>query len=105
MLTELLMMLAAVAALAFWFSGRAAAEAAARYGRDACARAGVQWLDQSVHLLAMRLRRGGDGWLGIERHYGFDFSLDGNDRHGGRIVLHGRRLRSLVGPMPRTDLT
>ena len=45
----------------------------------------------------------GDGWIGMERHYGFEYSLNGDDRHAGRIVLHGRRLRSLVGPMPPQD--
>ncbi len=97
------MMVAAMAAVVFWFAGRAAAETAAHLGRRACSRAGVQWLDQSVHLLAMRLSRGPDGWLGLERHYGFEYSNGGDDRHAGRLVLHGRRLRSLVGPMPPPD--
>ena len=43
---------------------------------------------------------GPDGWLGLERHYGFEYSTGGEDRHAGRIVLHGRRVLSLVGPMP-----
>ncbi|KFN51144.1 DUF3301 domain-containing protein [Arenimonas composti] len=105
MLTELLTMLGATALVAFWFAGRAAAEAAVQHGRDACARAGVQWLDQSVHLVAMRLRRGADGWLAVERHYGFEFSLDGDDRHAGRIVMQGRRLHALLGPAPRAEVT
>jgi hypothetical protein len=100
MLGTLLMMVSAMAVAVFWFAGRAAAETATQLGRRACSRAGVQWLDQSVHLLDMRLRRGPDGWLGLERHYGFEYSSGGEDRHAGRLVLHGRHLRSLVGPMP-----
>ena len=100
MLTTLLALVAAMALVAFWLAGRAAAESAARLGQVACAQAGVQWLDDSAHLLAIRLRRGPDGWLGLERHYGFEYSNGGDDRHAGRIVLHGRRLHSLVGPMP-----
>lgn len=100
MLSTLIMMLLAMGAVAFWFAGRAAAETAIRVGQAACAKAGVQWLDQSVHLLSMRLNRGTDGWLGVERHFGFEYSTDGDDRRAGRIVLHGRRLRSVVGPMP-----
>lgn len=100
MLTTLLALVAAMALIAFWFAGRAAAEAATRHGQVACAQAGVQWLDQSVHLLSTRLRRGPEGWLGLERHYGFEYSSGGDDRHAGRLVLHGRRLHSLVGPMP-----
>ena len=101
MLSTLLFSIFVMAAVVFWFSGRAAAEAATAVGRTACARAGVQWLDQSVHLLAMRLRRGPDGWLGLERHYGFEYSTGGEDRHAGRIVMHGRRLRALAGPLAR----
>jgi hypothetical protein len=103
MLGTLILMLLAIAVLAFWFAGRAAAETATHYGRQACSRAGVVWLDHSVHLLSMRPRRGGDGWIGMERQYGFEYSINGDDRHAGRIVLHGRRLRSLVGPMPPHD--
>ncbi len=97
------MLVAAMAAVAFWFAGRAAAETATHLGRRACSRAGVQWLDHSVHLVAMRLRRGPGGWLGLERHYQFEYSNGGDDRHAGRLVLHGRHLRSLVGPMPAQD--
>ena len=96
----ILLMIAGAAVVAWWNASRAAAERAEVLGRDACAAAGVQWLDQSVHLVAMRLRRGGDGWLALERHFGFEYSTNGDDRRSGRIVLHGRRLRSVVGPMP-----
>jgi hypothetical protein len=101
MLAQLLFMLFFMALATFWYAGRQAAEVATRVGRQACTRAGVQWLDQSVHLLALRLRRGPDGWLGLERHYGFEYSTAGEDRHAGRIVLHGRRLTAIAGPMPR----
>lgn len=99
MLSTLIASVLAMAAVAFWYAGRAAAETAAAIGQQACTRAGVQWLDHSVHLVAIRLRRGPDGWLGLERHFAFEYSLAGDDRHAGRIVLHGRRLRALAGPM------
>ncbi|WP_374605408.1 DUF3301 domain-containing protein [Arenimonas sp.] len=99
MLGTLLASISAMALAVFWFSGRAAAEAATVIGQRACASAGVQWLDQSVHLLAIRPRRGPDGWLGLERVYGFEYSTGGEDRHAGRIVLHGRRLKALAGPV------
>jgi len=102
MLSTLIVMVLAVAGAAFWYAGRGAAETATRVGQAACSRAGVQWLDQSVHLVAMRLSRGSDGWLALERHFGFEYSTDGDDRRAGRIVLQGRRLRSVVGPMPPT---
>jgi len=85
-----------------WSSARAAAESASLHGRRACRDAGVQWLDHSVHLVQVRLRRNADGRLGLERHYRFEYSRGGDDRHAGRIVLLGRRLVSLSGPMPDT---
>jgi hypothetical protein len=103
MLSTLIFLLLAIALLAWWFAGRAAAETATWLGRQACARAGVQWLDHSVHLVTMRLARGPDGWLGLERHYRFEYSSGGEDRRAGRIVLHGRRLLALAGPMPPED--
>lgn len=103
MLSTLIFLLLTTALLAFWFAGRAAAETATWLGQQACARAGVQWLDHSVHLVSMRVARGPSGWLGLERHYRFEYSSGGEDRRAGRIVLHGRRLLALVGPMPQED--
>lgn len=87
----------------FWSAGRAAAERAAAIGRNACARAEVIWLDHSVHLLGMRLRRGSDGWLCWERDFRFEYSHDGDDRAHGRITLRGAHLVSLLGPMPPSE--
>lgn len=92
-------MIVAAGAAAFWNAGRAAAERAGRLGRDACRAAGVQWLDDSVHAIGLRPYRRESGWLGWERTFRFDYSLDGNDRHAGRMVLRGDRLVSFSGPV------
>ncbi len=93
-------MIVAAAAFAFWSAGRAAAERAEALGRDACSAAGVQWLDQSVHAIGLRLCRREDGWLGWERTFRFDYSREGQDRNAGRLVLQGDRLISFSGPLP-----
>ena len=85
---------------AFWSAGRAAAERAIACGRNACERAGVQWLDQSVPLVRLRLRRGRSGWPGCERQFRFEYSTGGDDRHAGLVTLQGDALVGLVGPMP-----
>lgn len=96
----LLILLVAVAlGWAYWSTARAAAERAEEAGRDACAAAGVQWLDQTVHANGLRLRRGEDGRLGFERSFRFEYSEDGHDRHVGRLVLHGDRLVAFSGPV------
>ncbi len=99
MLTLLILMAFSAAAFAFWSAGRAAAERAEALGREACRSAGVQLLDQTVHGIGMRLRRGVDGWLGLERSFRFEYSHDGTDRHVGRIVLHGTRMVGFSGPV------
>ncbi|WP_240125015.1 DUF3301 domain-containing protein [Thermomonas alba] len=97
--TLLVLMLVGTAGLLFFTASRAAAERAAEISRDACAAAGVQWLDQSVHATGLRLRRRDDGWLGLERRFRFEYSEDGQDRHVGQIVLLGGKLVGFSGPI------
>jgi hypothetical protein len=92
-------MIVSATAVSFWSAGRAAAERAEALGRDACRVAGVQWLDQSVHAIGLRLCRHDNGWLGLERTFRFDYSIDGEDRHVGRMVLRGVRLVAFSGPV------
>lgn len=99
--TLVLLMILAAAAFAFWSASRAAAERAEALGRNACQAAGVQWLDQSVHETRIRLCRLENGRLGLERTFRFDYSLNGDDRHSGRLVLRGDRLVSFSGPVTR----
>lgn len=97
--TLVIVMIVSAMAFAFWSAGRAAAERAEAVGRDACRAAGVQWLDQSVHAIGLRLCRHDNGWLGFERTFRFDYSIDGEDRHVGRLVLRGERLVAFSGPV------
>lgn len=101
MTSTLIVLIVSAIVIAFWSAGRAAAEIAIIHGRRACEAAGVQWLDQSVHLASMRPRRAPDGRMGWERVFQFDYSTGGDDRHTGRLTLHGDRLIALIGPMPR----
>ena len=97
--TLIVLMIVSAMAFAFWNASRAAAERAEAVGRDACRIAGVQWLDQSVHAIGLRVYRLESGWLGFERTFRFDYSHNGEDRHIGRLVLRGDRLISFSGPV------
>ncbi|MFT3762120.1 MAG: DUF3301 domain-containing protein [Pseudoxanthomonas sp.] len=101
-MTPILLLIAAIATFAYWNAARAAAERATQLGRNACEAAGVLWLDQSVHADGLRVRRDGNGRLGFERTFRFEYSYDGSDRHSGRLVLRGDRLVSFVGPVTPT---
>ena len=96
--TLLILMIVGVTVFFMFTAARAAADRAAEIGRDACAAAGVQWLDQSVHANGLRLRRKDDGWMGLERSFRFEYSEDGQDRHIGRVVLLGDKLVGFSGP-------
>ena len=58
----------------------------------------MQWLDESVHAIGMRLRRSEGGWLAIERSFRFEYSDDGQNRRIGRVVLLGQKLVGFSGP-------
>jgi Protein of unknown function (DUF3301) len=98
--TVLFLMAIAFPAALFWSSNRGAAELAIRYGQRACERAQVQWLDQTAHMVGIKLRRKPSGWLGWERKFHFEYSPNGEDRYAGQVTLLGNQLVGLVGPMP-----
>ena len=98
MLTPLLLLIAFGLVALLWSESRAAAEQAQRLGREACAAAGVQWLDQSVALTRLALRRDRDGRLRVQRQYRFEYSREGDDRHHGSLALLGRELQWISTP-------
>lgn len=100
MLTPLLALIAFGLLALLWSESRAAAELAQRLGREACAQAGVQWLDQSVALTRIALRRAGDGRLRVFRQYRFEYSQQGDDRGHGSLALLGRELQWIRTPLP-----
>lgn len=93
------LLIAVMAGVGYWNAARAAAERAEVLGRNACAAAGVIWLDQTVHASGLKLCRHESGWLGFERSFRFEYSYDGVDRHVGKLVLRGDTLVSFVGPV------
>ncbi len=103
MLTFLALALA-VATLLLWYSSMSAREAAMAAGRHACARSDVQLLDETVALSGMGLSLGRNGRLRLRRHYRFEFSLDGSDRHPGELQLLGDRVISIQLKLPDGSL-
>ena len=96
----LVVLLCIIPAVAFWISARGAAENAAAHGRMACQHANVQWLDQSVHQVRLRLKRDARGKLCWERQFRFEYSSGGEDRRAGLVTMLGGTLNGLAGPMP-----
>jgi hypothetical protein len=78
-----------------WHSALEAREAANRIAREACSRAVVQFLDETVAFAGFRLRRDQSGRRRLLRTYTFDYTSDGFERSQGFIVLSGGRLETV----------
>lgn len=83
---DLLVLLALVAVIVLWLKLSAARERAASEARLQCERYGLQLLDETVGLRALRLRRVA-GRRRLERCYGFEVSIDGADREQGSLWM------------------
>lgn len=103
-MTEALLLLVVLGTAALvWQSALRARDRAVRASRELCARAGVQLLDQSVSLRRMALVRLRSGRLALRRHYGFDVSTDGTNRHPGSLQFDGDRLENFSLPLRADD--
>jgi hypothetical protein len=84
------LLLASLAALAwFWWDSLQKRELAVRAARAVCERAGVQFLDDSVAVSRMKLKRDSNQRARIYREFSFDYSNAGDDRQAGRVYLLG----------------
>lgn len=92
MSSEGLLLLLFAALAWFWWDGLQKREIALATARQACERAGLQFLDASVALRKIRLRRDADQRVRIHREYGFEYSTEGDDRQPGWVWLLGARV-------------
>lgn len=91
---EVLLLALPVSLAAFWWDSLQKREIALQAARRACEQAGVQFLDESVALKKMTLRRDEDMRTRLYREFGFEYSSAGDDRQAGRIYLLGNRVLS-----------
>lgn len=98
MTITLILLLLLAAGSYLWSSSRDAAEVARIEVRNACQRAGVQFLDQSVALRGVRLQRDEHGRLRWLRRYQFDYSCIGHDRLSGAIAMLGNQVHWITEP-------
>lgn len=84
----------------FWLDSLRAREIATGIGRAACERRGLQFLDQTVALHRLGLRRRPEG-LRWRRVYRFDFSDEGVGRHTAHLILVGLDLEEFTLGLPQ----
>ncbi len=78
----------------FWFDSMRARESAVAVARDCCARAGLQFLDETVALRRLGLGRL-HGTLRLRRKYRFEFTDTGAVRRRGHVVFVGREVEDI----------
>jgi hypothetical protein len=104
-LSDLLLLLSLGAAVGLWLKLSAARERAVREARRLCLQHGLQLLDETVGLRALRLHRGHHGRRGIERCYAFEISLEGDDRRPAHLWMLGTTISALSLPTPELPMS
>lgn len=75
-----------------WLDGLKARDAAIAAARRACQADGLQLLDDTVAISALRPARDDDGRLLPQRVYAFEYSDTGDNRRRGSVTLLGHRV-------------
>jgi hypothetical protein len=96
---EIVVLFGLLALAGYGFAALRNKELARAAGQRACEQADVQFLDDTVELTKLRLRRGESGGLTWYREYRFEFTNDSAYRYRGQVTMLGRRvLRSTLEP-------
>jgi len=80
----------------YWFDSMRALEQAREVGRRTCSDVEVQFLDDTVARVELKLVRDETGRRVLRRTYRFEFSETGNSRIEGRIILLGHQVESVT---------
>ena len=76
----------------YWLDSIRAKEIATGHARQACKKVMLEFLDETVVIKKLRLRRNTLGRLGFYRVYQFEFTSTGEHRYKGRVTLLGKQL-------------
>jgi len=79
----------------YWWNSVSAYEVAYAQARAACARLDLQFLDDTLDVIKLRLCRHPHGYMQFCRVYEFVFSSDGNTRYMGYVRLSGSKFETI----------
>lgn len=94
-LGNLFVMLLLGAAAAWWWRAHGVRERALLLAKQHCANQGVELLDENVARRRLRLARDHRGQWRLSREFGFEFTVSGEERYAGRIVMYGYHLGAI----------
>ncbi len=89
---DLIIIILLITSLLYWLDSIRAKENATRYAKSACKKVMLEFLDDTVLIKKVRLRRNSQGQLSIYREYEFEFCSTGEFRYKGRVRLLGKYL-------------
>lgn len=93
---SLLLLLATGLLFWFWLHSIRILELAREAGRKACARADVQFLDDTVASTRLQLARDKHGRRILRRTYRFEFTETGDSRREGEVIMLGDQVEAVT---------
>lgn len=100
---ESVLLMAVFALFWFWLESMKMRDMAITIGRQAAERYGLQFLDETVTIIRIRIARDANGRLRLLRTFSFEVSDTGADRLTCYLTLLGQRLEHLDIP-PHRDV-
>lgn len=89
---ELAIIILLVLSIVYWLDSIRAKENATQYAKERCKKVLLEFLDDTVLIKKVGLRRNVNGQLSIYREYQFEFSSTGEFRYKGCVRLLGQQL-------------
>lgn len=89
---EIIIIFVLIILIFYWLDSIRAKENATKYAKESCKKVLLEFLDDTVLIKKVRLRRNTQGQISIYREYKFEFSSTGEFRYNGKIRLLGQHL-------------
>ncbi len=102
--SEFIILFFLLAGIFYWVDTIFVKEIATQHGKQRCKELGVAFLDATVEITKVRLKRNARGTVKFKRDYSFEFSSDGVRRYTGNITMLGKILVDLeMSAYPETN--
>ena len=90
--TDFTLFVVLISVFLYWLDSIRAKEIATVRSREACKKVSLEFLDETVAIKKVRLRRNSLGRLNFYREYQFEFTSTGEYRYKGIVKLLGKHL-------------
>lgn len=100
-LSDLIVLFSLAGLIAFWWQSLQIRDQATAAVRKRCEQLDLQWLDQTIVLKRLRIRRNARGALCLWRVFTFEFSSTGEERYQGYVTLRGSLIEDIQLPAHR----